>query len=146
MIHSYQIPNQWTWKIFLCFADAHESLKEISQFYNENENMHINEDFDGECPCCIYDRKNLIAIVCINEWKFDIQHIGDLSHEVIHMIICISEECGCPINIHTTECWAYAYDTFIETFLEILNTNHLDKGETNVRSNIRQESCKRHTK
>ena len=146
MIHSYQVPNYWTWKIFLCVTDEDESLSEIAKYYNNKYGFHINEGLDGESPCCMYDNEDLIAIVCINKWEFNSYYLGTLAHEILHMLICISYTCECPINVHTSECWAYTMNSFMETFVEILNTHHLKKGKRrHARRNIRQRSRKRHS-
>lgn len=119
-----------------------ESLGEIAKYYNAHHQTKISESLQGQSPCCIYDNDNLTAIICIDGWKNESQDIGNLTHEVLHLLICISHVCECPINIHTSECWAYAMNSFVETFLEILNTHHLKKEKKNARSNIQQGSRK----
>ena len=120
-----------------------ESLGEIAKYYNEHHQTEISEDLQGQSPCCVYDNDNLTAIICIDEWKNDSQHIGYLAHEVLHLLICISHVCECPINIYTSECWAYAMNSFLETFLEILNTHHLKKEKKNAGRDVQQRSRKR---
>ncbi len=137
MIHSYELPNYWTWKIFLCINDANESLKKIAEYYNEFHDTNINESIDGESPCCLYDSENLTAIICINEWKMDAYHVGVIAHEVMHLLVCISEVCECPINMHTSECWAYTMNSFMETFIELLNKNE-KKNRKKVKKNARK--------
>lgn len=145
MIHNYQLPNYWTWQVFLCVNDGNESLKEIAQYYNKKFDAGIGENLTGESPCCLYSTDNLIAIICINDWDFDAYHVGIISHEILHMLICISYACECPINMHTSECWAYTMNSFMDTFLDVLNKNHLKKDSKNVRSDIQPRSRKRHS-
>ena len=67
----------------------------------------------------------MVGIVCLKGWKFDSYNVGILTHETLHLLIDISYVCGCEMNIHTTECWAYAMNSFIETFIDVLNTKYL---------------------
>lgn len=125
MIRSHRMSNYWSWKIYLCFApDA--TLQDILKHFNKKEKMHlISENLDGRPPCFISDENEQIGIICLDEWKFDAYHVSVLSHELMHLIITISEVCHCEINEYTTECWAYTMDSFIESFISILNEKYL---------------------
>lgn len=107
--------------------DKDETLKNVVDIYDSKYGLSFKKDIEGKAPCCLYDNDNLTAAICIDEWQFDSAHIGALAHEILHLIICISDACECPINMHTSECWAYAYTTFIETFLDILGKEEKDE-------------------
>lgn len=125
MIKSHQMPNYWSWKIYLCVAPS-ATLQDIVKHFNRKEGTHLILDgANGQPPCFISDENEQIGIICIDEWTFDAHHISVLTHELMHLIITISEACHCEINEHTTECWAYTMDSFIEMFINILNEKHL---------------------
>lgn len=119
MIRSYQMPNYWTWKIFLCTIDD-DLAENVEAYYNESEGTAFHETFNDRCSFCLCDEDEMIGVVCIRKWELTSYKIGLLVHEIMHLLICISHKCECPININTTECWAYTIDSFVDTFIDVL--------------------------
>lgn len=129
MIRSHRMSNYWSWKIYLCVApDA--TLQDILKYFNKKEGLHLSSsDYDTKPPCFISEEHEQVGIICINEWKFDAYHVGVIAHELMHLIITISEVCHCDINDYTTECWAYTMDSFMESFINVLNKKYLKENK-----------------
>jgi len=127
MISSYQMPNYWTWRVFLCVCDGGEKIDDVVDYYNSHHGSSFIKSGSDKAPCCLHDDEHMTAVVCINDWKFDPFHVGIVAHEVFHLLTCISAVCECPMNIATTECWAYTMSSFVETFIEVLNNRSKKK-------------------
>ncbi len=120
MIASFQMPNYWTWKIFVCTVEDEDSPESIIDFYKDQYSVDFS-DLEADAPCCLVNEESLVAAICLKNWKKDNFNIGLLSHEVVHLLIAISSATGCEMNNHTTECWAYAMQSFVETILDMLD-------------------------
>ena len=120
MIASYQLPNYWTWKVFLCVIEDDCTIQDVYDFYKLKHSL----DFSGietAVPCCLIDEHSMSAVICLKNWKKSNFNISLLVHEVMHLLIAISDVSGCEMNNHTTECWAYSMQSFIETILDVLD-------------------------
>lgn len=120
MIFSYELHNTWCWRIYLCSVSGSSDFKDILNYYNEHEDTNFKSTLEGDPPCFISDESRRIGIVCVKNWKFDPDHISDLTHELMHLVISISESSSCPVDNHTTECWAYFIDSLMHESLDYL--------------------------
>lgn len=135
MITTYEFPNQWNWRIFLGICNNNEKVDDIINHLNKKEkcNFKGEHETDNVCaPCFICDPKNLIGIICINKFELNSMNISICVHELIHLMIYISNISGCPINFETSECWAYFIGNMTHMMVEILNQHFNEERIENV--------------
>ena len=121
MITTYEFPNQWNWRIFLAICDNEENINDIVFHLNNKEKCYFNNKIANiNTPCFICDPENLIAVVCINNFQLNSKDISICVHELIHLMIYISNISGCEINLNTSECWAYFIGSMTQMMIEIL--------------------------
>lgn len=53
-------------------------------------------------------------------------------HELIHLMVYISNISGCPINLETSECWSYFIGNMTQMMIEILNQHFKEERKNNV--------------
>jgi hypothetical protein len=124
MITSYEFPNQWNWRIFLIICNENENITDVLKHLKEKENCKIDEEtINIEAPCFVCNTKDLIGGICINDFDFNAKDVSICVHELVHLMIYISETNKCEINLVTSECWAYFMGYMTELMIEILN-NH----------------------
>lgn len=135
MITTYEFPNQWNWRIFLGICDDNESIEDVIIHLNIKENCKFettDSSNNVDAPCFVCDPKNLIGIVCINEFKLNSMNISICVHELIHLMVYISNISGCNINLNTSECWAYFMGSMTQMMIEILNQHFNEERNDNV--------------
>ena len=121
MITTYEFPNQWNWRIFLAICDNEENINDIVFHLNNKEKCYFNNKIANiNTPCFICDPENLIGVVCINNFQLNSKYISICVHELIHLMIYISNISGCEINLNTSECWAYFIGSMTQMMIEIL--------------------------
>lgn len=121
MITTYEFPNQWNWRIFLAICDNEENINDIVFHLNNKEKCYFNNKIANiNTPCFICDPENLIGVVCINNFQLNSKDISICVHELIHLMIYISNISGCEINLNTSECWAYFIGSMTQMMIEIL--------------------------
>lgn len=121
MITTYEFPNQWNWRIFLAICDNEENINDIVFHLNNKEKCYFNNKIANiNSPCFICDPENLIGVVCINNFQLNSKDISICVHELIHLMIYISNISGCEINLNTSECWAYFIGSMTQMMIEIL--------------------------
>lgn len=121
MITTYEFPNQWNWRIFLAICDDEENINDIVFHLNNKEKCYFNNKIANiNTPCFICDPENLIGVVCINNFQLNSKDISICVHELIHLMIYISNISGCEINLNTSECWAYFIGSMTQMMIEIL--------------------------
>ena len=121
MITTYEFPNQWNWRIFLAICDNEENINDIVFHLNNKEKCFFNnKSANVNTPCFICDPENLIGVVCINNFQLNSKDISICVHELIHLMIYISNISGCEINLNTSECWAYFIGSMTQMMIEIL--------------------------
>ena len=128
MIASYQLPNYWTWKVFLCVVDDGDSCSgsDIAELYKRNHSIDFTE-VAAPPPCCLIDDESMCAVICLKGWSRDNYHVGLIAHELMHLMIAISASTNCEMSNHTTECWAYTLESFMETILDILEEKEKER-------------------
>ena len=103
MITTYEFPNQWKWRIFLAICDNEENINDIGFHLNNKEKCYFNNKIANiNTPCFICDPENLIGVVCINNFQLNSKDISICVHELIHLMIYISNISGCEINLNTS--------------------------------------------
>ena len=121
MITTYEFPNQWNWRIFLAICDDEENINDIVFHLNNKEKCYFNNKIANiNTPCFICGPENLIGVVCINNFQLNSKDISICVHELIHLMIYISNISGCEINLNTSECWAYFIGSMTQMMIEIL--------------------------
>ena len=133
MITTYEFPNQWNWRIFLAICDNEENINDIVFHLNNTEKCYFNNTIANiNTPCFICDPENLIGVVCINNFQLNSKDISICVHELIHLMIYISNISGCEINLNTSECWAYFIGSMTQMMIEILYQHFNEERNDNV--------------
>ena len=133
MITTYEFPNQWNWRIFLAICDNEENINDIVFHLNNKEKCYFNNKIANiNTPCFICDPENLIGVVCINNFQLNSKYISICVHELIHLMIYISNISGCEINLNTSECWAYFIGSMTQMMIEILYQHFNEERVDNV--------------
>ena len=133
MITTYEFPNQWNWRIFLAICDNEENINVIVFHLNNKEKCYFNNKIANiNTPCFICDPENLIGVVCINNFQLNSKDISICVHELIHLMIYISNISGCEINLNTSECWAYFIGSMTQMMIEILYQHFNEERNDNV--------------
>ena len=133
MITTYEFPNQWNWRIFLAICDDEENINDIVFHLNNKEKCYFNNKIANiNTPCFICDPENLIGVVCINNFQLNSKDISICVHELIHLMIYISNISGCEINLNTSECWAYFIGSMTQMMIEILYQHFNEERNDNV--------------
>lgn len=133
MITTYEFPNQWNWRIFLAICDNEENINDIVFHLNNKEKCYFNNKIANiNTPCFICDPENLIGVVCINNFQLNSKDISICVHELIHLMIYISNISGCEINLNTSECWAYFIGSMTQMMIEILYQHFNEERNDNV--------------
>ena len=133
MITTYEFPNQWNWRIFLAICDNEENINDIVFHLNNKEKCYFNNKIANiNTPCFICDPENLIGVVCIHNFQLNSKDISICVHELIHLMIYISNISGCEINLNTSECWAYFIGSMTQMMIEILYQHFNEERVDNV--------------
>ena len=133
MITTYEFPNQWNWRIFLAICDNEENINDIVFHLNNKEKCYFNNKIANiNAPCFICEPENLIGVVCINNFQLNSKDISICVHELIHLMIYISNISGCEINLNTSECWAYFIGSMTQMMIEILYQHFNEERVDNV--------------
>ena len=133
MITTYEFPNQWNWRIFLAICDNEENINDIVFHLNNKEKCYFNNKIANiNTPCFICDPENLIGVVCINNFQLNSKDISICVHELIHLMLYISNISGCEINLNTSECWAYFIGSMTQMMIEILYQHFNEERNDNV--------------
>lgn len=121
MITTYEFPNQWNWRIFLAICNNDENINDIVFHLNNKEKCYFNNKIANiNTPCFVCDSENLIGVICINNFQLNSKDVSICVHELIHLMIYISNISGCEINLNTSECWAYFIGSMTQMMIEIL--------------------------
>ena len=115
-------PSVMVIKFSICiFCDNAENITDIVFHLNNKEKCSFNNKIANiNTPCFICDPENLIGVVCINNFQLNSKDISICVHELIHLMIYISNISGCEINLNTSECWAYFIGSMTQMMIEIL--------------------------
>lgn len=142
MITTYEFPNQWNWRLFLAITSEQEELNEILTYLNDREkcSFTLYEDCNVNPPCFAHEPDSLEGVICLDSFTYTPKDIMFCVHELTHLMISISERNDCPINIDTTECWAYFMGNMIQMILEILQSYLEDQ---KPKRKVRKSSSKR---
>lgn len=133
MITTYEFPNQWNWRIFLAICNNDENINDIVFHLNNKEKCYFNNKIVNiDTPCFICDPENLIGVICINNFQLNSKDVSICVHELIHLMIYISNISGCEINLNTSECWAYFIGSMTQMMIEILYQHFNEERNDNV--------------
>lgn len=133
MITTYEFPNQWNWRIFLAICNNDENINDIVFHLNNKEKCYFNNKIANiDTPCFICDPENLIGVICINNFQLNSKDVSICVHELIHLMIYISNISGCEINLNTSECWAYFIGSMTQMMIEILYQHFNEERNDNV--------------